>query len=122
MRLHRLHFVRTWPNTSAANVTAGIPDPHLLADMVAQGRDLAADVFDTYLYNSLRFTVSTLAPFRRLVDADGYPYLMRRSHAGATGGSLFLPIPGSLFSIELISDYGLEGEARASTWDVCSRS
>jgi hypothetical protein len=107
------------PNSTAANVTAGSPDPHLLADMVAQGRDLAADVFDTYLYNSMRFTVSTLAPFRRLVDADGYPYLVRRSHAGA-GGSLFLPIPGSLFSIELMSDFGLEDAARASAWDVCS--
>ena len=108
------------PDTVEANVTAGTPNPHLLADLVASGRALGADVFDSYLYNALRFIVSSLAPFIERVEADGYPHLVRRADPGAAGGSLCLPIPGSLFAIELIAERGLEDAPRVAAWDVCS--
>ena len=105
----------------SAMVSSGTPHPHALAAAIAAGRNLTADVFDTYLYNTLRFNTSTLAPFIQRAKADGVSHLVRRAAAGSAGGSLFLPIPGSIFAIELLAERGLEGEAAyPRAWDVCS--
>ena len=80
-----------------------------------------ADTFDVYLYNTVRFTVVSLEPFLQRVTADSYPYLIRKSSvpSGAVVGSMLLPIPGSLWAIELISEEGFEASLTRE-WDACS--
>ena len=121
-----LHFVRT-EVAGAPTVTSGTPSPHALARALedrARGRPaLGADAFDTYLYNALRFDVRSLRPFLRRVRADGTAHVVRRTAPGAAGGSLFLPIPGSLHAIELRAPRGLESFAAHEyprAWDVCA--
>lgn len=66
--------------------------------------------------------MSSLGPVLGKLKADGTPYVARRLEAGGGAGSLFLPIPGSSFSFELVSSHGLEAEEGARMWDVCSES
>jgi len=132
-----LHFVCSEPSTAEAAAAAaaaedphfvdtseGEPSPHALANSIEASRAsfTADDVFDTYLYNALRFGVSSLAPFLARVRADGVQHIVRRSSAGSAGGSLLMPIPGALFAVELRSDTGLEEypDEYPKVWDVCS--
>jgi len=107
-----LHFV--WSSAGPGSLSAD-----QFARMCARGRNLSAGVFDTLLYDAIRFDVEDLAPFLQRLQADSVPLLVRRT--SAHGGSVFTAIPGSSFAFELRAGRGLPAEgAREERWDMCS--
>ena len=104
----------------AGNVTQGDASPYALARAVEAGRDLGADVFDRYMWNTIQLGVPSLGRYLAAVRRDRVPHLVRKPSAAAAGGSLLLPIPGTTFAFELMADTGLEAETAATVWDVCS--
>ena len=114
-----LHFVYT---PTAGNVSAGQPNPYSLAQAVISGRHLERDIFDRYMYNTIQFSVASVAPAIRLLRQDGVPFIMRRARVDSADGSVFFAIPGSTYAFELVGAAGLENESAAKVFDFCSTS
>ena len=93
---------------------------------VLSPRDEAADALDPYeFYDAVERgrreqLASSLAPHLRLLRRDGVPHVVRKASPGSAGGSIFVPIPGSSFTFELMGANGLENED-APAWDACAR-
>lgn len=116
-----MHFVLSYPGkhfTSGGQVTTSA-----LSEAIAQGRNLSANVFDTYMYNALTLWVLDLAPYIARFKADAVPYLLRGWPASGVAG-VFVTLPGAVAGvIELRSDRGVDSATiAANPWDACSKS
>ena len=74
------------------------------------------------MYNTIQFSVASVAPAIRLLRQDGVPFIMRRARVDSADGSVFFAIPGSTYAFELVGAAGLENESAAKVFDFCSTS
>lgn len=119
---YMLHFVTSnWTTASLRGAKA--VDPNRFGWDVSDRRNLADGIFDHWMYNSLVFSVPSLAPYKAKLRAMAAPFLERViADDQGEGGTcaLWAGWPGSSYALQLVSEDGCDKTATPK-FDTCAR-